>query len=249
MTKTPPDPSRKGEPSHNQPAEKPSFFASLFRWEGWRGLLTAILIVLFIRHFIAQPYRIPSGSMIPTLLIGDQLIATKSSFGIRLPFMLKKIIRFSPPKHGEVVVFLFPDDPSKEFVKRVIALPGERIRIQDGVIFVNDQPIPRRSIGIYEYENPDGTIYRAELFEEMWGGRTYRVLYSLEGFHNFWNMEEIHLKEDEVFVMGDNRDRSNDSRFFGPVKLDLLEGRPLIIHFSMGPHFSIRWNRFFHTIQ
>lgn len=218
-------------------------------WEGWRSFVIALFVVLLIRHFIAQPYRIPSGSMIPTLLIGDQLIATKSSFGIRLPFQHKKLVRFSPPEHGEIIVFLFPDDPSKEFVKRTIALPGERIKIREGVIFVNDQAIPRRYLGVYEYETSDGSIYSAEMFEEKWGKNTYRVLYSRDGFHAFWNMEERRLGEDEIFVMGDNRDRSNDSRFWGPVKLDLLEGRPLIIHFSMGPHFKIRWDRMFRPVK
>lgn len=219
------------------------------RGEWWRSFALALLVVLLFRHFIAQPYRIPSGSMIPTLLVGDQLIATKSSFGIRLPFMTRKLVRYGLPEHGEIVVFLFPEDPSKEFIKRVIALPGERVRIREGVIFVNDRAIPRKYVGTYTYETSEGMDYVAEMFEEEWGGRRYRVLYSKEGFHAFWNMEERTLGKDEIFVMGDNRDRSNDSRFWGPVKFDLLEGRPLLVHFSMGPGLSIRWSRMFRTVE
>ncbi|RMF18932.1 MAG: signal peptidase I [Candidatus Dadabacteria bacterium] len=210
------------------------------REKWWQSLLLALLAALAIRHFLIQAYKIPSGSMIPSLLIGDQLIASKFAYGIRLPFFSTKLVHFATPGHGEIVVFRFPEDPSKDFIKRTIALPGERIRIEQGIIYVNDQPIPRQPAGVAH----DGQYAGARLYQEQWGGCSYMVQYSAAPSHPFWNMPEVQLGPDEIFVMGDNRDHSNDSRFWGTVNLDLLEGQPLFIHFSWDSEKNtVRWDR------
>jgi signal peptidase I len=239
----------KESPQETKSRESTSIFSYIHTAREWgKSLLIALGLALLIRHFLFQAYRIPSGSMIPNYLVGDQLIATKFTYGIRLPFMVKKIVKFRLPEHGEVVVFRYPEDLSKDFIKRTIALPGERIKIVDGIIFVNEKPIPREYVGIYQYKNPDGSIYEGKLYKETHGKHSYLVLYSMDDFHIYWNMDEIVLKEDEIFVMGDNRDRSNDSRAWGPVKIDYLQGIPLFIHFSWdSANYKVRWNRLFRS--
>ncbi len=213
---------------------------------GWlESVVVALVLALGIRHFLVQAYKIPSGSMIPTLLVGDQLIASKISHGIRLPFADEKLAKFGHPDRGEIVVFRFPNDPGKDFIKRTIAIPGDRIRIEDGQIYVNDQQVKRQKIGRQQYKRTSCTDAEADVFEETLDGRTYQVQYARGAYHSFWEFEEITLGPDEIFVMGDNRDHSNDSRFWGPVDLDLLQGKPLFIHFSWDHCDSgLRWSRF-----
>ena len=213
--------------------------------DNWFGsLLIAILLALGLRHFVVQAYKIPSGSMIPTLLIGDQLIANKFIYGIRLPFMHDKLVKLHVPDHGEIVVFRFPEDPSTDFIKRTIARPGDRLAIRDGIIHVNGQPLRRESAGRWHNPGAPGDAFVADAFFEYHGEVSYTVLYADRDFHPYWDMPEITLGDDEIFVMGDNRDRSNDSRFWGPVDLDLLQGQPLFIHWSWdGPEGRLRWER------
>jgi len=212
---------------------------------GWlQSVLIAIALALGIRHFLVQAYKIPSGSMIPTLLIGDQLIADKFSFGIRLPFSDHHLVEFGAPGPGDVVVFRFPEDPTKDFIKRTIGTPGDRIRIENGVLIINDTPVPRTYIDEQLYRS-HGHRQSVKRFHETLGRHTYTVQYSAAPSHLMWNMEEIQLNDHEIFVMGDNRDHSNDSRFWGTVDLDLLEADPLFIHFSWDSETnSIRWGRF-----
>jgi len=210
----------------------------------WIGLLWAILLALTIRHFLFQAYKIPSGSMIPTLLVGDQLIASKISYGIRLPLFNEKLAKFGVPERGEIIVFRYPEDPSKDFIKRAIGLPGDRVRIDAGMIYINDKPVERTRLGEFRYKDPKGGTTTAMAYRETLGDYTYRVLYSRHNIHTAYNMPEITLGPEEIFAMGDNRDRSNDSRAWGPVDLDLLEGKPLVIHFSWNSlDNGVRWDR------
>lgn len=214
------------------------------RRQGWiESLALALLLALGIRHFLVQAYKIPSGSMIPSLLVGDQLIASKISYGIRLPFAQNKLVKFGPPERGEIVVFRFPDDPEKDFIKRAIALPGDRIRIEDGTIYLNGERVEREALGTFDYRVRGGKR-SARAFREQLGGNAYRVLYGTGEYHAYEDVPARTLGPDEIFVMGDNRDHSNDSRSWGPVDLDLLEGKPLFVHFSWN-HYDpgIRWHR------
>lgn len=244
MNQRVPDRNREPEEAHDETAA-PQVTPRSKTEGGWvQSIAIALLLALFIRHFLFQAYKIPSGSMIPTLLVGDQLIANKISYGIRMPFASEKLVKFATPAHGEVVVFRFPDDPSKDFIKRVIGRPGDRVRIEDGEIFVNGEVLPREPGDRYRHEVGPGDHVSGRVYHETHGTHTYTVLYDGTGHHPFWNMPEVALGPDEVFVMGDNRDRSNDSRFWGPVDLDLLEGRPMFIHFSwdaVDP--GVRWSR------
>lgn len=188
---------------------------SVFR-EYAEALLIAIILALFIRTFAVQAFKIPSGSMIPTLLVGDHILVNKFIYGIKIPFINKTLIPIRSPQRDDVIVFVFPVDESKDFIKRVIGLPGEELKMVGKKIFINGQP----------YEDNYG-IGRDAL---------------LRAGANFG--PTIKIPKDHLFVMGDNRDNSHDSRYWGFVPIDAVKGKALIIYWSW-PHLK----RFLHVIH
>lgn len=182
--------------------------------------IIAVLLALFIRTFVVQAFKIPSGSMEPTLLVGDHILVNKFIYGIKLPFIDKTVVPVSEPDRGDVIVFIYPVDPSKDFIKRVIGVPGDRIRIAGEKVFINGT----------RYEDEHG-YYSAPR-----GGSA-----------NLTRKEEygpVTVPEDHLFVMGDNRYHSYDSRFWGFVPVDSVKGEAFIIYWSW-PH----WRRVFHPIN
>ena len=182
--------------------------------------IIAILLALFIRTFVVQAFKIPSGSMEPTLLIGDHILVNKFIYGIKIPLLRKTLIPISQPKRGAVIVFIYPVDKSKDFIKRVIGLPGDRIEIRGNRIYINGRLFKDKH-GYYskrkrEINNPEG-------------GTRYGPITVPAGHY---------------FVMGDNRDHSYDSRFWGFVPSANIKGEAFIIYWSW-PH----WKRFLHLIQ
>jgi signal peptidase I len=174
----------------------------------------AIVLALFIRAFVVQAFKIPSGSMEPTLLVGDHILVNKFIYGIKVPFINKNIIPISQPKRGDIAVFIYPLDKKKDFIKRVIGLPGEQIKIINNKIFIDDEP----------YDDPYGVYER-----------------HVRGTQN---LGPFMVPEHSIFVMGDNRDHSYDSRYWGFVPLDSVKGKAMIIYWSW-PH----WKRFAHIIR
>jgi len=192
---------------------------SVFR-EYAEAAAIAILLALFIRTFVIQAFKIPSGSMEPTLLVGDHILVNKFIYGVKIPIIRKTIIPVSDPRHGDVIVFIYPLDRSKDFIKRVIGLPGDRIEIEGQSIYINGRL----------YDDPHGYYSRQENKPEMSSG-------------------PIIVPEGHLFVMGDNRDHSYDSRFWGKgdkrfVPLESVKGKAFIIYWSW-PH----WKRTFHLIR
>jgi signal peptidase I len=196
----------------------------------WReygeALFIALILALLVRAFIVQAFSIPSGSMQPTLLVGDYLLVNKFAYGIRNPFTNKVWIPLSKPKRGDVVVFIFPQDPSKDYIKRVIGLPGERVRIINKKIYINDRPV----------ETPQAVYTDATVIPAP-GSPT-------ESPRD--NFGPVVVPPNAYFVMGDNRDHSYDSRFWGFVSMDSFRGKSFIIYFSWeGPpgegFFSALW--------
>lgn len=188
------------------------------------SLVIAALIALFVRSFFIQAYKIPSGSMEPTLLIGDHLLVNRLSYVAKIPVLDTVIFTLGKPKRGDIVVFRYPVEPSKDFIKRVIATEGETVEIKDKIIYINGKKTP-----------------------DSWG--RYKDSSIVPGvFSPKDNMKTVTVPKDACFVMGDNRDNSADSRFWGFVKKEHLVGKALILYFSWESDSEsllnyIRWSR------
>lgn len=193
-----------------------------------RSFFPIVLIVLLLRSFLVEPFRIPSGSMMPTLLIGDFILVNKFTYGIRLPVVNTKVVGLGEPKRGDIVVFRFPKDPTVDYIKRVIGVPGDRIGYFNKQIFVNGEPVKRTPIGIYE--GVSGTTGGEVLLSEELGSVTHDIL--VKNGDPSVKEGEFNVPPGQYFVMGDNRDNSNDSRFWGFVPEGNLVGRAFFIWMS-----------------
>lgn len=182
-----------------------------------KAIIIAIIIALFIRTFVVQAFKIPSGSMKNTLLVGDHILVSKFIYGIKIPYLRKTIIPITEPKRGDIVVFIYPMDRSKDFIKRTIAVAGDVIEIKNKKILINGTP----------YEDGHG-IYTDNII----------IPRSMQPRDNFG---PVTVPKGSIFVMGDNRDQSFDSRFWGFVKLEDVLGKAFIIYWS--------WNRIDHNVR
>jgi signal peptidase I len=186
-----------------------------------KAIFIAIVIALFIRTFFVQAFKIPSGSMIPTLQIGDWLLVNKFIYGIKIPLIRKTLIPVKNPQRGDIAVFIYPMDRSKDFIKRVIGVGGDIIEIKNKKVYINDS--------LYDNHHE---IHTDSLILP-------RSLQPRD------NLGPIRVPEGYIFVMGDNRDNSYDSRFWGFVDLKDVVGKAFIIYWSWnGKNHSIRWKRF-----
>ncbi len=190
--------------------------------ENTEAIIIAIIIAMFIRTFVIQAFKIPSGSMLETLQIGDQILVNKFIYGVKIPFTGGTVlIPVKDPVKGDIVVFEYPEDPKKDFIKRVVATEGDTLQIIDKQLYVNDQPVT------------------AEPYAEFKDHRTYPQNLSPRD-----NLEKISVPQGQLFVLGDNRDNSHDSRFWGFVDLKTIKGKAFIIYWSWNrDKFGVRWNR------
>ncbi|MDR3386442.1 MAG: signal peptidase I [Rudaea sp.] len=199
-----------------------------------RSFFPVILIVLLFRSFIAEPFKIPSGSMMPTLLVGDFILVNKFTYGLRLPVLGTKIVPIGEPQRGDVFVFRYPNpdhDPKKQgedYIKRVIGLPGDEISYRNKTLYVNGKEIPQTYIGPFVGSGNEGRrMAGAEIREEMLPGAEHQLLQSsmlVPGREGTWQVPAGHY-----FAMGDNRDNSEDSRYWGFVPEENLVGRAFVI--------------------
>jgi len=189
-----------------------------------RSLFPVLLIVLVFRSFLFEPFKIPSGSMIPTLLVGDFIVVNKFSYGIRLPVLNKKIINTGDPKRGDVVVFRYPVDPAVNFIKRAVGLPGDTITYRDKQLDVKGEKVENATEGRFSSGDIKCSTPAADamLFDEQLGDVSHNILLHdrSPSRNGQWVVPEGHY-----FMMGDNRDRSNDSREWGFVPDENLLGR------------------------
>ncbi len=194
-----------------------------------RSFFPIVLIVLLLRSFLVEPFRIPSGSMMPTLLIGDFILVNKFSYGIRLPVINHKVVEVGEPERGDIVVFRFPRQPEVDYIKRVIGLPGDRIAYYKKKIYVNGKPAKQISLGRYQGVGQGANMTGAELILEDLLGVEHNILISpgLPSVEGVFVVPEGHY-----FVMGDNRDNSNDSRYWGTVPEANLVGKAFFIWMS-----------------
>ncbi|MGQ0792851.1 MAG: signal peptidase I [Deltaproteobacteria bacterium] len=220
----------------------------------------AILLALFIREFIVQPFKIPSGSMIPTLLVGDHLLVTKFSYGTKLPFTDMQILPATGEmKRGDVVVFVYPNyekEPSREgiyYIKRIVGLPGDGINIDGRRLLINGRAIPFEFEGNY---TDDRTGESYDEYDENLAGKHHNAIYR-RGKEDTERGSYIPLErvpEGSVFVMGDNRDNSQDSRFWGFVPIENIAGKAFIVHWSWNLDNGsiankVRWDRILSLIK
>lgn len=200
-----------------------------------KSLFPVVFFVLALRSFVAEPFRIPSGSMMPNLLIGDFILVNKFNYGIRLPVINKKIVAIGEPKRGDVFVFRYPgmgeNDPTAgtDYIKRVIGLPGDTISVEENRVSVNGVPFTYQEVGIFVGQGLSSDMTGSKIIAETMPGKTHTIL-ELDGVplgyrnNNTWIVPEGHY-----FAMGDNRDRSADSREWGFVPEKNLVGRAMLI--------------------
>ncbi|MDT0616863.1 signal peptidase I [Salinisphaera sp. P385] len=205
-----------------------------------RSFFPVILAVLILRSFVVEPFRIPSSSMVPTLLEGDFIVVNKFGYGLRLPGLHTEFVDFGEPERGDVIVFRWPEDPSKDFIKRVVGLPGDDILYRDKMLFINGEEVAMERLG--EYSGPGiSPLQSAVEFRETLGEHTHNLL-------NTRGRELPALRYEvpagHYFVMGDNRDHSSDSRVWGFVPERMLVGRAFMIWMSVSfDPFRVRFDR------
>jgi signal peptidase I len=232
-------------------------------------VVQALLIALVVRTLLFQPFNIPSGSLIPTLLVGDYLFVSKYAYGYSkhsIPFsppLFSGRIWGSMPKRGDILVFKLPKDNSTDYIKRVIGLPGDKIQMIDGLLNINGKPVQRARIGDFQTTDAFGrTISVPQYKETLPEGVAHNVI-ERDGDRGYWDNTYVYtVPPDHLFMMGDNRDNSTDSRdeaSVGFVPLENVVGRAEIIFFSIDDNattwhvwewpWTVRWGRLFNTIR
>jgi len=204
-----------------------------FRKEWLEPILVAIVLVVLLKTFVIQNFKIPSSSMEDTLLIGDRLFASKFIYGAKIPFTDARVFKIRDPKPGDIIVFKYPEDPSKDYIKRCIAVQGQTVEIRDKQIYVD---------GVLQEVPEDAKFIDRNILNSYLGPRD--------------NFPPTTVPPGTVFAMGDNRDNSYDSRFWGFVPFENLKGKALFIYWSIDPDrplydviHKIRWNRMFNPIR
>jgi signal peptidase I len=217
-------------------------------WLDWTaGLFPVILAVFLLRSFLFEPFKIPSGSMIPTLLVGDLILVNKFHYGVRLPVINKKIIPNNDPQRGDVMVFRYPVDPRVDYIKRVVGLPGDEVAYLNQKLSINGKPVEEKADGDFYDED---TLRYAPRFVEKLGAVEHRILVdpqrqsllrAMEEFRGFrdncrYSPEGVVCKvpPGHYFMMGDNRDNSQDSRFWGFVPDQNIVGKAFFVWMNFG---------------
>jgi signal peptidase I len=216
-----------------------------------KSFFPVILAVFLLRSFLVEPFKIPSGSMLPTLLIGDFILVNKYEYGIRLPIVNRKIIDLGAPARGDVMVFRFPKDPSVDYIKRVVGLPGDLVEYRDKQLIINGVPAPTVAAGQYGYVASGLNFVRGDLYRETLGehshvamtqaGAPSVIVHQVDGdFPHRENCSyddggfKCRVPPGHYFALGDNRDASNDSRYWGFIPDENIVGRAFMIWWNFG---------------
>jgi signal peptidase I len=237
----------------------------IYNWSSsWTGTIVIVLTIIF---FVAQAFVIPSGSMKNTLLIGDMLFVKKFAYGVptpTIPWIEVKVlpdfkgnghlIEGERPKRGDIVVFRYPHDPDIHYVKRAVATSGDTIFLKNKILYLHPKEgndFVKTEFKDYETIDIDGKLFVVSPYEKEHKGihNDPNVTRNLIAPKELFDMQEIVIPEDETFMMGDNRDHSNDSRFWGSVPYKYIVGKPWFIYFSWDDDYKIRWDRVFRTVE
>lgn len=216
-------------------------------WLDWTaGLFPVILVVFLLRSFLFEPFKIPSGSMIPTLMIGDLILVNKFHYGVRLPVINQKITEGTPPARGDVMVFRYPPRPSQDYIKRVVGIPGDEVAYLNKKLTINGKSLNKTSLPDFFDDN---TMHYSKQFEELLGDKTHRLLNEetqpafVSGASDFefkqncnYSIEGVVCKvpAGHYFMMGDNRDNSLDSRYWGFVPEKNIVGKAFYVWMNFG---------------
>ncbi len=249
----------------DEPEDAPTTFLGRLG-EVVRSWGPAIVAVLFVRTYVFEPFRIPSGSMVPTLQVGDHVAVSKLAYGIWVPLTLVDIpfmdmlwvvpryplVQFAKPRRGDIIVFRYPNDESTNYIKRVVGLPGDRIRVRNNRIFINGVEQPTTYVGTYDFVNANCRAAKTRRYVEQLEGLEHEMLTSAGLGGRLADMAERIIPEDRYFVMGDNRDFSEDSRKWGFVRSDQIKGKAHLVWLSWDGCASsggtIRMDRFFQNL-
>jgi signal peptidase I len=238
-------------------------------WETVKVVVQALLIALVIRTLLFQPFNIPSGSLVPTLLVGDYLFVSKYTYGYSrhsLPFspdIMKGRVWGAEPVRGDIAVFKLPKDGTTDYIKRVIGLPGDRIQMIDGLLHINNEPVKRERIADYVTTDAWGRSTAVARYRETLPGGVAHVVIERDGDKGYWDNTKVYtVAPGHFFMMGDNRDNSTDSRdgqSVGQVPYENFVGRAEIIFFSIEEGeaawkiwewpWTVRWSRLFNPIK
>lgn len=209
-----------------------------------RSFFPVFFIVLLLRSFLIEPFRIPTGSLEPTLLVGDFVAVNKFAYGVRLPVWEKKVLSIADPKTGDIAVFRWPPDPSYDYIKRVIGVPGDKISYQNKVLTINGKEAKQKFV---EYTIDESSGRAVAKYQEDLNGVTHDIFIRADiPVNNF----EVVVPEGSYFMMGDNRDDSADSRFWGFVPENYLRGKAFFVWMSWNNKtYNVRWSKVGHVIR
>jgi len=212
-----------------------------------------VFVALCLRSFVVEAYQIPSGSMIPTLQVGDHIFVNKLVYGVRIPFTeIKFATHYREPQPGEIIVFTHPRDHNEDLIKRVVAVGGDEVLVRDNIVYVNGKAAARRDAGETRYWDYDEGTQEwsqkdGEAFAQKIGPASFTTLQDPTRPPS--NFGPVTVPKGKLFVMGDNRDNSADSRFWGFVPLNLVRGRAMVVWWSHGQPEGIRFARFGHLLE
>jgi len=212
-----------------------------------RSFFPVFLLVLVLRSFVAEPFRIPSNSMMPTLLTGDFILVNKFTYGLRAPVLNNEFLDLGEPERGDVIVFRYPRDPTTPFIKRVVGVPGDRIAYYNKYLYINGERTEQIPMGPYTGTGSGVGMTGAGLRLEKLGGDEHYILVQ-EGASGIEVKTQV-IPEGHYFVLGDNRDNSRDSRYWGTVPEELLIGKAFTIWMSWDWGHGINWQRIGTSIE
>jgi signal peptidase I len=206
--------------------ESASAFRKFFSRENIEAVLVAVVLALFIRTFVVQAFKIPSGSMLETIQLGDHILVNKFIYGVKIPFIQKTIIPIKDPRYDDIIVFIPPHEPDKDYIKRVVGVAGDVIEIKNKQLYRNNTLVTAK----YEIHTDSHLFAR--------------------GLSPRDNFGPVTVPDNSLFMMGDNRDSSLDSRYWGAVRLDKVKGKAMIIYWSWDTqNFGVRWSRIGHLLK